>query len=132
MPELRTLTFPDHPDLRFDSAHYLPGHPKCGALHGHTYFVRNLRIICDGFVDFGDIKRVVKEFDHKLIIPDEDAVWWTKIPNEQIRANIMMISSIPTVENISLELGKRLEAIPYVKAVLFELYEGPDQGVVYP
>ena len=23
----------------FDSAHFLPNHPKCGRIHGHTYKV---------------------------------------------------------------------------------------------
>jgi 6-pyruvoyltetrahydropterin/6-carboxytetrahydropterin synthase len=56
-----------------DCAHYLPGHPKCGSLHGHTYKVE---LIIEGenqtgmIVDFADLKQVLREvlnrFDHRL------------------------------------------------------------------
>ena len=42
-----------------DCAHFLPGHHKCGALHGHTYRVE---VTIEGenktgmIVDFGDLK----------------------------------------------------------------------------
>ena len=48
-----------------DSAHYLPGHGKCGKVHGHTYKVE---IVIEGdkkesgmVMDFYDIKKIVKE-----------------------------------------------------------------------
>ncbi len=56
-----------------DSAHYLPGHSKCGSLHGHTYRVE---VIIEGenksgmIMDFADLKHALREtlaqFDHKL------------------------------------------------------------------
>jgi 6-pyruvoyltetrahydropterin/6-carboxytetrahydropterin synthase len=61
----------------FSACHLIPGHPKCGRLHGHTYTV-NLKISGDtganGMVfDFGKVKNVLKqllgELDHKIIIP---------------------------------------------------------------
>ena len=55
-----------------DCAHFLPGHPKCGSLHGHTYKVE---LVVEGkvengmVIDFGDLKtaarEVLAEFDHK-------------------------------------------------------------------
>jgi len=55
-----------------DCAHFLPGHPKCGSLHGHTYKVE---LIVEGDVregmvmDFADVKRSMREilieYDHK-------------------------------------------------------------------
>ena len=55
-----------------DCAHYLPGHPKCGALHGHTY---KIEIVVEGkvqdgmVIDFSDLKKaaaeVLREYDHK-------------------------------------------------------------------
>ena len=55
-----------------DCAHFLPGHPKCGTPHGHTYKVEcvvegNLQ---NGMVmDFADLKLVVHQtlarYDHK-------------------------------------------------------------------
>jgi 6-pyruvoyltetrahydropterin/6-carboxytetrahydropterin synthase len=55
-----------------DCAHFLPGHPKCGSLHGHTYKVelaiqgepRNGMVI-----DFADLKQSLREvltqYDHR-------------------------------------------------------------------
>jgi len=55
-----------------DCAHFLPDHPKCGALHGHTYKVE---IIIEGqkrdgmILDFADLKQIVRnvlgEYDHR-------------------------------------------------------------------
>lgn len=55
-----------------DCAHFLPGHEKCGRLHGHTYTVD---VIIEGekkqgmILDFADFKSVVKEilneYDHR-------------------------------------------------------------------
>lgn len=55
-----------------DCAHYLPGHPKCGALHGHTYKVE---ITIEGeikggmVIDFADLKQIARdillEYDHR-------------------------------------------------------------------
>lgn len=57
-----------------DCAHYLPGHPKCGELHGHTYKVE---IVIEGentdgmIIDFADMKmainEVLNEYDHKSL-----------------------------------------------------------------
>ena len=57
-----------------DCAHFLPGHPKCGTLHGHTYQV-DLTVqgeIKDGMViDFADLKQVLREvvshYDHRSL-----------------------------------------------------------------
>ena len=55
-----------------DCAHFLPGHPTCGALHGHTYKVE---ITIEGeardgmLLDFADLKRTVRSiisaYDHR-------------------------------------------------------------------
>ena len=55
-----------------DCAHFLPGHPKCGALHGHTY---KIEIAIEGepksgmVMDFADLKQAVREvlleYDHR-------------------------------------------------------------------
>lgn len=60
----------------FDAAHFIPGHPKCGRLHGHTYQVEvelegNLPVTEHPIylVDFAEVKRVVDELDHRLLAP---------------------------------------------------------------
>ena len=55
-----------------DCAHSLPGHPKCGALHGHTYKVE---LTVEGkpkdgmIIDFADLKQslrdVLRLYDHR-------------------------------------------------------------------
>ena len=56
-----------------DCAHHIPGHPKCGQLHGHTYKVE---VIIEGqtrpggmVLDFTDLKSQTREvlarYDHK-------------------------------------------------------------------
>lgn len=55
-----------------DCAHFLPGHSRCGMLHGHTY---KIEVIIQGenktgmIVDFADLKRSLKEtlsrYDHR-------------------------------------------------------------------
>lgn len=65
-------------NLRFSSAHIIPGHPTCGHIHGHSYFV-DVEIEgerageFDFVVDFKDVKKYTKEvcqeLDHRLLIP---------------------------------------------------------------
>ena len=58
-----------------DCAHFLPGHPKCGRLHGHTY---KIEIIIEGetgsegmVLDFGEMKQnlqsVLGQYDHQSL-----------------------------------------------------------------
>ncbi len=57
-----------------DCAHFLPGHPKCGQLHGHTY---RIEVVLEGenkggmIIDFADMKstveEVLSEYDHKSL-----------------------------------------------------------------
>lgn len=55
-----------------DCAHYLPGHQKCGTLHGHTYKVE---VVIEGenksgmIIDFAELKNALREtlsaYDHR-------------------------------------------------------------------
>jgi 6-pyruvoyltetrahydropterin/6-carboxytetrahydropterin synthase len=81
-----------------DCAHLLPGHAKCGRLHGHTYKVE---LVVEGetgeggmVVDFSELRRrareVLGEYDHR---------YW----NDYLE--------LPTVENICRLLAQHLEPI---------------------
>jgi 6-pyruvoyltetrahydropterin/6-carboxytetrahydropterin synthase len=54
----------------FESAHLLPGHPKCGKLHGHSYKYEvwissdELQQPYDFVLDFGKVKEYFLQFDH--------------------------------------------------------------------
>lgn len=90
------------PELTFEAAHYIPEHPKCRRIHGHTYFVRNLTIDVtmipietdrgagvieaeyekpNGIsIDFGEIKDYFKNnWDHKFIVPESTWEIWQHI-----------------------------------------------------
>jgi 6-pyruvoyltetrahydropterin/6-carboxytetrahydropterin synthase len=54
-----------------DCAHYIPGHGKCGKLHGHTY---KIEVVIEGenksgmIMDFTDLRKSIREtlamYDH--------------------------------------------------------------------
>lgn len=63
---------------KFDAAHFLPGHPKCGGMHGHTWLVE---VWMEGevdpktgmVVDFGEVKFWINHLDHTAlneVLPD--------------------------------------------------------------
>jgi 6-pyruvoyltetrahydropterin/6-carboxytetrahydropterin synthase len=79
--------------IRFSSAHVIPEYEKCGRLHGHTYAV-NMKLygIPDKkgiILDFSIIKdylnEIVKEIDHKIIIPKNSKYANIEIYNDSIK-----------------------------------------------
>lgn len=66
--------------IRFDAAHVIPHHPKCGRLHGHTYAL-HAEVSGDvdpttGFVmDFGTVKDVLRavadRLDHHVLVQEK-------------------------------------------------------------
>jgi len=126
---IRTLILEDR---TFSAAHYLPEVAVCQRLHGHTYFIKNLELDVEGFVDFRLVDEAIGEFDHTVLVPADHLLIWRKIFNTHdfLRESIAIpIENSPTVENISLSLQSRLRLIPGVKEVRFTLFEGPHQGV---
>jgi len=86
-----------------DCAHFLPGHAKCGQIHGHTYKVE---VIIEGenssgmIVDFnelrGQTREVLQRYDH---------------------GNWNDVLAFPSVENICQLLSQQLKeriAFPFV------------------
>ncbi len=65
--------------LRFSACHFIPNHPKCGCLHGHTYAV-SVRLegeqIGEFIIDFELVKNIVNgicdRLDHKVLIAEKD------------------------------------------------------------
>ncbi len=57
-----------------DCAHFLPGHARCGTVHGHTYKVE---VVIEGenkggmVVDFAELRKVLREtlgtYDHRSL-----------------------------------------------------------------
>jgi 6-pyruvoyltetrahydropterin/6-carboxytetrahydropterin synthase len=65
--------------LRFSACHFIPNHPKCGCLHGHTYAV-SVKIEGDQegefIIDFetvkGIVNRICDRLDHRVLIAEND------------------------------------------------------------
>ncbi len=65
--------------LRFSACHFIPNHPKCGCLHGHTYAI-SVRIegeqTGEFIIDFERVKGIVNEIcdrlDHRVLIAEKD------------------------------------------------------------
>lgn len=102
--------------LYIDAAHSLPGHPKCGSVHGHTYTVEVLlkgTIRNNMIVDFSHAKQVFEEilskYDHKCL-------------NDFL--------SYPTVENFVQQLFKDASLVvfpPNVKELEIRVWEGENK-----
>ncbi|OHD17080.1 MAG: hypothetical protein A2086_06265 [Spirochaetes bacterium GWD1_27_9] len=81
----------------FDAAHFLKNYDgKCANLHGHTWKIcvwvrgdENQKLPNGILWDFGNIKKIILEFDHKNI-------------NEVLAEN-------PTAENLTLIIYKKLK-----------------------
>jgi 6-pyruvoyltetrahydropterin/6-carboxytetrahydropterin synthase len=97
-----------------DCAHYLPGHDKCGVLHGHTY---KIEVVIEGekrsgmIMDFSELRKSVKAalvfFDHK---------------------NLNDILEYPSVENICESIKNKLgEHIPF--PFILRVWEGHGKWV---
>jgi 6-pyruvoyltetrahydropterin/6-carboxytetrahydropterin synthase len=65
--------------LRFSACHFIPKHPKCGCLHGHTYAI-SVRLegeqAGEFIIDFERVKMIVNELcdrlDHRVMIAEND------------------------------------------------------------
>ena len=60
----------------FSAAHLIPGHPKCGTMHGHNWKVtvelRAWKLVAPGWIaDFTEVKKTIDEvlsrYDHKVL-----------------------------------------------------------------
>ena len=105
--------------FRFEAAHRLPGHPRCGKVHGHSYLVE---VVLEGeqlkdgmLVDFGEVKEKVR-----AILPDHEYL------NE-------VLPFIPTAENLARyffeKIGEILDGPAKVKCVV--VWETPNAGAAY-
>jgi len=103
-------------EFDFETAHALDGYEgKCKDIHGHSYHLR-VTVIgtpsndiclsdCGMVVDFGDIKKIVKdyvyeEFDHRLILREDTRFRGIEKTNERVR----YVPYQPTCENMLIEI----------------------------
>lgn len=113
-------------EMTFDAGHRIVGHKgKCARLHGHTYKVHILAtgsVHEPGFVvDFGDLKDVVNEWDHFMLLWDQDDI----VPRLQTQDGIVLLSFNPTAENMAQHLAERFYRQFGLIGVTVELWETP-------
>ena len=80
-------------NIRFSSAHVIPEYEKCGRLHGHTYAVHakiggkpdKKGIIMDFSLLKENLKKIVNELDHKILIPKDSNVVNIKKEKESVK-----------------------------------------------
>lgn len=113
-------------NLRFSSAHVIPGHESCGFIHGHSYFVD---IEIEGeragkfefVVDFKDVKGLTKsicdELDHRLLIP----VYNELIDFKKFDKDNDSIFDLKKRKTIHFEIDGKSYSIPSVDCVLMPL-----------
>lgn len=125
-------------EIHFNAAHYLKHLAPCDKLHGHTYVVKDLELSGtlkgDILVDFGEIKSLMKEYDHSLLIPVADENYWAHLktlgPMPFKLDKIVPIAEEPTVERIGLNIAQKiLKAHLNIWKVSFTIFEGINQGV---
>ncbi|HLG43143.1 MAG TPA: 6-carboxytetrahydropterin synthase [Planctomycetota bacterium] len=94
----------------FDSMHSLPGHPKCGVPHGHTYVVEAQvegEPVGGIVVDFDALKSALREvlapFDH---------------------ADLNRLIRYPSCEAIAMEIHHRLKLRMEGRKVAVRVWEG--------
>jgi 6-pyruvoyltetrahydropterin/6-carboxytetrahydropterin synthase len=105
---------------RFNSAHYIPEHEKCGEIHGHTWSI-TIGVVGavqeDGMVyDFHSlnikVKDILSTLDHTLL-------------------NYTL--PVPTAENIAMYIGKELDKIlpSYLTKIHVKVKEGDGGFAIY-
>jgi 6-pyruvoyltetrahydropterin/6-carboxytetrahydropterin synthase len=133
----------------FSACHMIPGHEKCGRLHGHTYTV-NLKIDGDAdesgmVLDFGNVKKVLKtvleELDHKVLIPKDRPEFKIVKEGESVRVEVgdkfyifpeediyFMDIPAPTAEHMAGWMLERFIEVLRPKSNVTEIALGLDEG----
>ncbi|MBR2558710.1 MAG: 6-pyruvoyl tetrahydropterin synthase family protein [Methanobrevibacter sp.] len=113
-------------NLRFSSAHVIPGHESCGFIHGHSYFVD---VEIEGertgefefVVDFKDVKGFTKaicdELDHRLLIP----VYNNLIDIKDFDKENDSISDLENQKTVFFKIDGKGYSIPSVDCVFLPL-----------
>jgi 6-pyruvoyltetrahydropterin/6-carboxytetrahydropterin synthase len=125
---------PDHSEISyemtFDAGHRIVGHKgKCARLHGHTYRVHIMAagvVKPPGFVvDFGDLKELVNEWDHRMLIWNADPL---VVPNTKefwVDEGVVILPFNPTAENMARYLAYTCMEMFELHSVMVELWETP-------
>ena len=137
--------------IRFSSAHILPGHKRCGVLHGHTYAIHakfyGEKDKQDFVIDFSIVKsslrKIADRLDHKILIPKTNTYF--EIADKEIQVAfdgkkyvfpkkdcVLLPMNSTTAENLAEfileELLKEMDLPKNVKKLEIGVDEGFGQG----
>jgi len=106
---------------RFEAAHWIPEHPKCGKIHGHSYEVEatfsidkpELTYYTELLIDIAELRKVLKEltseFDHSLL---NDHFELPSIENLAIYFFKMLALKAPCViERVKVKAGREVAIV---------------------
>ncbi len=124
--------------IRFDAAHIIPHHPKCGHLHGHTYALHAVlagEIAEQGFItDFGIVKDHLRELadrlDHRVLVQAESPDFTVEEGPDSVAFTIGRKSySLPAedVQLLPVEYTSAEELARYALDTLLEEVDLPPQ-----
>lgn len=134
-------------NIRFSSSHILPGHKKCGFLHGHTYAIHSWiygekdenGYIVDFSLLKSNLKEIADKLDHRVLIPEKNN--YVSVTKNEIRINtdnknyifpkedciLLPIQSV-TVENLAeyilKELSKKINSFKNINKIRIGIDEG--------
>jgi 6-pyruvoyltetrahydropterin/6-carboxytetrahydropterin synthase len=102
---------------RFHTGHRQLGYPgKCRFIHGHTW--RGTIVVAteefprdeiDMSLDFGDLKDILRKFDHKMIVTEGDASFLD--PSLFEPEGVVLIKGRgPSVENVAIHVADEVAA----------------------
>lgn len=109
----------------FEAAHHLPGHPKCGGVHGHRWEVeveittlRSDAVINDPeghgmAVDFGMIKERIGQLDH---------------PGQELNDTFVAPPTAEVIAGYLLRIIAKDTSLP-IQDIVVRLWESPDNCV---
>ena len=108
-------------------AHRLVGHPKCGILHGHEARVEielegNIDRETGMVVDFGDLKALIKRYDHQTILAHDDPL---VLLIEQVHPVVDIIGP-PTAEVLANKLASQIKALYKPDCIRVRFFETED------
>lgn len=115
---------------KFHTGHRQIGYPgKCRFVHGHTWR-GSIAIVTEQFprddidmsLDFGDLKNIMRKFDHKMIVTEGDATFTDPAIFEP-EGVVVINGRGPSVENVALHVLD--ETVVHIRTKF------PNHGVTY-
>jgi len=117
-------------ETSFSAAHFIPGHLKCGRMHGHNYKVKatiegRVNEKTGMVVDFGKVKEVLRRFDHQTLNFEKGEYDNVK----HYMAHKQKVLLYPTAENLALYFVEDLIGLGSFETVEVTVWETEDCSV---